>query len=126
MLSLYFVIIGIVTAIATFMQVGFKSKILISPQLIFQLYSFSVAGEKLTLRIRKKMFRAILHQEMAWFDRKENGVGALCAKLSGEAASVQGVTIRFFGEFESKDDFSGCRNSNRNCNEFVINFPNSE
>jgi hypothetical protein len=38
------------------------------------------------------MFRAMLSQEMAWFDRKDNGVGALCAKLSGEAASVQGVS----------------------------------
>jgi hypothetical protein len=34
----------------------------------------------------------MLSQEMAWFDRKDNGVGALCAKLSGEAASVQGVS----------------------------------
>ncbi|RZC36876.1 ABC tran domain containing protein, partial [Asbolus verrucosus] len=72
--SLYFVIIGIITAVATFMQ----------------MYSFTIAGEKLTLRIRGKMFRAMLNQEMAWFDRKENGVGALCAKLSGETASVQG------------------------------------
>ncbi|XP_967244.3 ATP-dependent translocase ABCB1 isoform X2 [Tribolium castaneum] len=73
--SLYFVIIGIVTAVATFLQI----------------YYFAVAGEKLTKRLRAKMFRAMLNQEMAWFDRKENGVGALCAKLSGEAASVQGA-----------------------------------
>ncbi|XP_044268848.1 ATP-dependent translocase ABCB1-like isoform X3 [Tribolium madens] len=73
--SLYFVIIGIITAVATFMQI----------------YYFAVAGEKLTKRLRAKMFRAMLNQEMAWFDRKENGVGALCAKLSGEAASVQGA-----------------------------------
>ncbi|XP_063931284.1 ATP-dependent translocase ABCB1-like isoform X2 [Zophobas morio] len=73
--SLFFVIIGIVTGVATFLQ----------------MYYFSIAGEKLTLRIRAKMFRAMLSQEMAWFDRKDNGVGALCAKLSGEAASVQGA-----------------------------------
>ncbi|KAJ3619098.1 hypothetical protein MTP99_005885 [Tenebrio molitor] len=73
--SLYFVIIGIITGVATF----------------FQMYFFAIAGEKLTKRIRGNMFRAILSQEMAWFDRKDNGVGALCAKLSGEAASVQGA-----------------------------------
>ncbi|XP_068901227.1 ATP-dependent translocase ABCB1-like isoform X2 [Tenebrio molitor] len=73
--SLYFVIIGIITGVATF----------------FQMYFFAIAGEKLTKRLRGNMFRAMLSQEMAWFDRKDNGVGALCAKLSGEAASVQGA-----------------------------------
>lgn len=57
------------------------------------MYAFSIAGEKLTLRIRGKMFLAMLQQDMSWFDRKDNGVGALCAKLSGEAASVQGVFL---------------------------------
>jgi ABC-type multidrug transport system fused ATPase/permease subunit len=57
-----------------------------------QMYFFAIAGEKLTKRVRGNMFRAMLSQEMAWFDRKDNGVGALCAKLSGEAASVQGVS----------------------------------
>ncbi|XP_068902276.1 multidrug resistance protein 2-like [Tenebrio molitor] len=74
--SLYFVIIGIVTGVATF----------------FQMHLFAIAGEKLTKRMRGNMFRALLSQEMAWFDRKDNGVGALCAKLSGEAASVQGAS----------------------------------
>ncbi|KAH0821045.1 hypothetical protein GEV33_001746 [Tenebrio molitor] len=54
------------------------------------MHLFAIAGEKLTKRMRGNMFRALLSQEMAWFDRKDNGVGALCAKLSGEAASVQG------------------------------------
>lgn len=38
------------------------------------------------------MFRAMLSQEMGWYDDKANGVGAICARLSGEAASVQGVS----------------------------------
>ncbi|KAJ8944821.1 hypothetical protein NQ318_013158 [Aromia moschata] len=53
---------------------------------------FYTAGEKLTRRIRSQMFRAMLNQEISYFDRKSNGVGALCAKLSGDAASVQGAT----------------------------------
>jgi ABC-type multidrug transport system fused ATPase/permease subunit len=56
------------------------------------MYFFAIAGEKLTKRLRGNMFRAMLSQEMTWFDRKDNGVGVLCAKLSGEAASVQGVS----------------------------------
>lgn len=59
------------------------------------MFSFSYAGEKLTLRIRSKTFEVMLKQEMGWFDRKENSVGALCAKLSGDAAAVQGVILLF-------------------------------
>lgn len=58
------------------------------------MFSFCLAGEKLTLRMRKKAFEAMLHQEIGWYDRKENGVGALCAQLAGDAASVQGVIYR--------------------------------
>ena len=72
---MYFVIAGVVTGFATF----------------FQIYTFGIAGEKLTMRLRGQMFEAMMKQEIGWFDEKENGVGALCAKLSGEAASVQGV-----------------------------------
>jgi len=32
-----------------------------------------------------------MHQEMGWFDRKENSIGALSARLAGDAASVQGA-----------------------------------
>lgn len=56
---------------------------------------FGIAGEKLTMRLRTKMFISMLRQEIGWFDRKENGVGALCARLSGEAAQVQGVRYSF-------------------------------
>jgi ABC-type multidrug transport system fused ATPase/permease subunit len=94
--SLYFVIIGIITGVATFFQVSRSITVILAPKLrvtvFVQMYFFAIAGEKLTKRIRGNMFRAILSQEMAWFDRKDNGVGALCAKLSGEAASVQGVS----------------------------------
>ncbi|XP_044766755.1 ATP-dependent translocase ABCB1-like [Coccinella septempunctata] len=59
---------------------------------LIQIYSFGVAGENLTLRVRSKMFAAMLKQEMGWFDRKENGVGALCSKLSNDASSIQGAS----------------------------------
>lgn len=53
---------------------------------------FGIAGERLTMRLRIEMFRAMLAQEMGWYDKPKNGVGALCARLSGDAAHVQGVS----------------------------------
>lgn len=52
-----------------------------------------IAAEKLTMRVRYLLFAKILDQEVGWFDRRENGVGAVCARLSSDAASVQGVSI---------------------------------
>ncbi|XP_060520775.1 ATP-dependent translocase ABCB1-like isoform X2 [Cylas formicarius] len=72
---LYFLYLGIAIGIAMFIQ----------------FFAFGYAGEILTYRLRNWTFEAMLKQEMAWFDRKENGVGALCAQLSGDAASVQGA-----------------------------------
>jgi ATP-binding cassette subfamily B (MDR/TAP) protein 1 len=34
----------------------------------------------------------MLRQEVGWFDDERNSVGTLCARLSGDAASVQGVS----------------------------------
>ncbi|KAI4471553.1 atp-binding cassette sub-family b [Holotrichia oblita] len=81
MYCLYFVIAGVVTGIATFLQ----------------LYTYGIAGEKLTMRLRSRMFETMLRQEIGWYDLKENGVGSLCGKLSGEASSVQGATGQRIG-----------------------------
>lgn len=58
---------------------------------------FSIAGEKLIKRLRSLSFKAMLKQEIGWFDKKNNGVGALCARLSGETAHVQGATGQRIG-----------------------------
>ncbi|KAI5641365.1 ABC transporter transmembrane region domain-containing protein [Phthorimaea operculella] len=55
-------------------------------------YSFTRAGLKMTTRLRKQYFAGLLRQEMAYFDRQSNTVGAMCARLSGDAAEVQGAT----------------------------------
>ena len=49
-------------------------------------------GERLTLRIRRDTFAAILRQEMGWFDLKANSTGALCARLSSDSSKIQGAT----------------------------------
>lgn len=52
---------------------------------------FGVAGAYLTQRLRKLMFENLLQQEIGFYDDKANSTGALCARLSGEAANVEGV-----------------------------------
>ncbi|XP_013110696.2 ATP-dependent translocase ABCB1 [Stomoxys calcitrans] len=79
--SLYFLICGIVVGIATFLQI----------------YTFGIAGERLTERLRGMMFEAMLKMEIAWFDDKANGTGSLCARLSGDASAVQGATGQRIG-----------------------------
>jgi ATP-binding cassette subfamily B (MDR/TAP) protein 1 len=53
---------------------------------------FAIAGQRLTERVRNKMFHAMLHQEIGWFDAKENNSGSLCARLSDNASKVQTAT----------------------------------
>ena len=52
----------------------------------------TLAGEKLTFRLRILSFRSILQQKIEWFDRLENSVGALCVRLSSDASAIQGAT----------------------------------
>ena len=54
---------------------------------------FTVAGEHLTLRMRKLAFASMLNQEMGWFDNPKNNTGALCSRLSADAAAIQGVSL---------------------------------
>lgn len=58
-----------------------------------QMHMFNIAGERLTKRVRSNLFRAILNQEQGWFDNEINGVGAICTRLSNDAAYVQGVRV---------------------------------
>lgn len=83
MLSIYSVVLGVVTGGAMFLQT----------------FMFSIAGVKLTSRLRSMTFKAMMDQEMAWFDNSKNAVGALCARLAGDCASVQGATGTRIGSF---------------------------
>ncbi|CAG9561789.1 unnamed protein product [Danaus chrysippus] len=60
-------------------------------------FMYGIAGEHLTARLRKLLFVHMLQQEVAFFDDKNNSTGALCARLSGDAASVQGATGQRIG-----------------------------
>ncbi|XP_061383690.1 ATP-dependent translocase ABCB1-like [Danaus plexippus] len=79
--SLIFVGIGVFSGITNFIMV----------------FMYGIAGEHLTARLRKLLFEKMLHQEVGFFDDKNNSTGALCARLSGEAAAVQGATGQRIG-----------------------------
>ncbi|XP_060595692.1 ATP-dependent translocase ABCB1-like [Ruditapes philippinarum] len=75
MYSLMFLGLGVLSLITYFLQ-G---------------YMFGRSGEYLTLRIRAMSFKAMLRQEIAFFDDHENNVGALTTRLSTDASQVQGA-----------------------------------
>uniref|UniRef100_A0A8C0JP75 Bile salt export pump n=1 Tax=Canis lupus dingo TaxID=286419 RepID=A0A8C0JP75_CANLU len=55
-------------------------------------YAFAKSGELLTKRLRKYGFRAMLGQDIGWFDDLRNSPGALTTRLATDASQVQGVT----------------------------------
>lgn len=64
---------------------------------------FNVVSENFVLRLKRKMFEAILRQDMSWFDKPENGVGSLCARISSETAKVQ--IVRDISMKNGPDDY---------------------
>ena len=64
--------------------------------LTFQQYLFSKAGEALTSRLREMAFTALLRQDIGFFDLPQHNTGALSARLSADAAAVQGVSSDIF------------------------------
>ncbi|KAK6491454.1 ATP-dependent translocase ABCB1-like isoform X1 [Huso huso] len=76
MLSLFFLAIGGVSFFSMF----------------FQGFSFGKSGEILTMRLRFRAFKAMLRQDLGWFDDPKNSTGALTTRLATDAAQVQGAT----------------------------------
>ncbi|KAJ8737704.1 hypothetical protein PYW08_000299 [Mythimna loreyi] len=54
--------------------------------------TFTTAGLRMTTRLRQQYFSSLLRQEIGFFDKESNTVGAMCARLSGDTAEVQGAT----------------------------------
>ncbi len=57
-----------------------------------QILAFNVSGENLTSRMRSLAFKAMLRQEIGWFDEEYNSSGALTTRLADDAAKIQGAT----------------------------------
>lgn len=58
---------------------------------VCQHYNFAVMGENLTKRVREMMFSKILSFEVGWFDQDENSTGAVCFRLTKDAAAVRSL-----------------------------------
>lgn len=54
---------------------------------------FGIMGERLTLRLRKKMFKAMLRNEMGWFDDVNNTSTMLASQLESEASLLRTVVV---------------------------------
>ncbi|XP_036041396.1 bile salt export pump isoform X2 [Onychomys torridus] len=74
-MCLFFVILGCVSIFTQFLQ-G---------------YTFAKSGELLTKRLRKFGFKAILGQDIGWFDDLRNNPGVLTTRLATDASYVQGA-----------------------------------
>ncbi|CAO2617616.1 Multidrug resistance protein 2 [Lemmus lemmus] len=57
----------------------------------FQGFTFGKAGEILTKRLRYKVFKSMLRQDISWFDDHKNSTGALTSRLASDAANVKGA-----------------------------------
>jgi ATP-binding cassette subfamily B (MDR/TAP) protein 1 len=53
---------------------------------------FACSGEALTKRLRSQAFRAILRQDITYFDQANHNTGALCTYLATEASAVKGAS----------------------------------
>ncbi|XP_037019811.2 ATP-binding cassette sub-family B member 5 [Artibeus jamaicensis] len=76
MYSMVFVILGVICFVSYFIQGLFYGR----------------AGEILTMRLRHLAFKAMLYQDISWFDDKENNTGALTTILAIDIAQIQGAT----------------------------------
>ncbi|XP_034509139.1 ATP-binding cassette sub-family B member 5 [Ailuropoda melanoleuca] len=76
MYSIIFVILGVTCFVGYFIQGLFYGR----------------AGEILTMRLRHLAFKAMLYQDISWFDDKENSTGALTTILAIDIAQIQGAT----------------------------------
>nr|CDS29070.1 ATP binding cassette subfamily B (MDR:TAP) [Hymenolepis microstoma] len=75
-LAITMVVLGVLRMIATFIQRTM----------------LGIAGERLTRRVRGMLFKSILKQEIAWFDKSENQPGVLTARLAADAPSLEKIS----------------------------------
>ncbi|KAH6829915.1 P-glycoprotein 2 [Perilla frutescens var. hirtella] len=55
--------------------------------------SFGIMGERLTLRVREKMFTAMLRNEIGWFDDVNNTSAMLASRLESDATLLRTVVV---------------------------------
>ncbi|KAE8055652.1 hypothetical protein FH972_012479 [Carpinus fangiana] len=56
-------------------------------------FCFGIMGERLTLRVREKMFSSILRNEIGWFDDTDNTSSMLCSRLESDATLLRTIVV---------------------------------
>ncbi|KAI6118155.1 P-loop containing nucleoside triphosphate hydrolase protein [Pisolithus sp. B1] len=62
-------------------------------------YVFALAASDLTTKLRRLSFRAILRQDIQFFDRVENDTGTLTSRINDDPQKVQGLAGVTLGAF---------------------------
>eukprot|EP00835_Amoeboradix_gromovi_P003371 NODE_220_length_13988_cov_0.426885.p1 type:complete len:1259 gc:universal NODE_220_length_13988_cov_0.426885:8261-12037(+) len=83
--SIFWVLMFIVLAVVAFIS------------MFGQVACFSVAGERLTVQIRSRLFRSLLDKEIAYFDVQEHSSGILSSRLSEDADKIKALTGQLLG-----------------------------
>ncbi|MBN3283765.1 MDR1 protein, partial [Polyodon spathula] len=65
----------------------------------FQGFMLGTSGEILTMRLRYQSFKAMLRQEIGWFDDNKNATGVLTTRLATDASLVKGAAGTRLGLF---------------------------
>uniref|UniRef100_A0ABK0L5B8 ATP binding cassette subfamily B member 5 n=1 Tax=Rattus norvegicus TaxID=10116 RepID=A0ABK0L5B8_RAT len=79
--SMMLVVLGIVALVTYLMQGLFYGR----------------AEEILAMRLRHSAFKAMLYQDMAWYDEKDNSTGALTTTLAVDVAQIRGAATSRLG-----------------------------
>ena len=79
----WFVLIGVAAAVGIF----------------FQIWLFGDIGAALTRRIREASFKALLRQDIGFFDKEENSTGSLTTKLAEDAAVIEAAVGKNIGVY---------------------------
>ncbi|XP_044151678.1 ATP-dependent translocase ABCB1-like isoform X3 [Bufo gargarizans] len=67
---------------------------------VIQIWTFNVSGTRQIMRIRQKFFKAILHQDMSWFDSYQ--IGTLNSRLTEDMNTIYdglSINVCIFGQF---------------------------
>ena len=66
-----------------------------------QIGAFEAAGERYTKRLRGRLFRAFMRQEIAYYDDEANNAAALTSMLALDAKNVNEIISKIVGEISS-------------------------
>uniref|UniRef100_A0A8C8VH72 Uncharacterized protein n=1 Tax=Pelusios castaneus TaxID=367368 RepID=A0A8C8VH72_9SAUR len=71
--------------------------VIILTMYVIQGFLFGMLGEILTKRLRSLSFKAMLHQEIGWYDDHKNAAGVLLTRLATDASQIKGATGSHLG-----------------------------